>query len=90
MSGKINKKCRHCKEPLLWIEGLRSIHGHPIPERGRYSCRNCNIFHKDEESRTVKEGRSMAEEYKDEDVLGNKMLSLHPMLQLGILRELQK
>ena len=37
----------------------------------------------------VKEGRSMAQEYENEDVLGKKMLSLHPMLQLGILRELQ-
>jgi len=84
------KKCRTCKEPLKWIEGLHSIHGHPFPELGRYVCKNCNIQHKQQESRSVKKGRSMAKDYKNVGVLSKKMLSLPQMEQLGILRELQK
>ena len=85
-----NKKCKKCKEPMEWIEGLRTIHGYPVPESGRYTCRNCNLWCKDEESRAVKKGRSMAKEYKNVNVFSKKMLSLPQMEQLGILRELQK
>ena len=85
-----NKKCRKCKKPLEWIEGLLDNDGNRCLEFGRYYCKSCKLSLKSTESIMVKEGRSMAQEYENEDVLGKKMLSLHPMLQLGILRELQK
>lgn len=85
-----DKKCRHCKEPMTWIEGLRTIHGYPMMEFGRYACKNCKIHLQQKESRAVRKGRSIAKEYENENVFGKKMLSLPSMVQLGILRELQK
>lgn len=85
-----NRKCTVCKQPMVWIEGLRTIHGYPMMEVGRYACKRCLIHHKEQESRAIVKGRKLANEYKNEDVFSNKMLSLPAMVQLGILRELQK
>ncbi len=83
-------KCPKCKKPMEWVEGLLDNDGNKCLEHGRYHCVSCKISCKSQESKAIMKGRKMARGYKNIPVLSNQMLSLPPMEQLGILRELQK